>query len=218
MNFIKNYKHLLILPAYGFFYLTMFSFLENRTDVQFSMIHLKIDDYIPFCEYFIVPYFLWFVYIFTTVIFFAVVNKNKAEYYRLIITLGIGMTLFLLISFLFPNGQDLRPETFTRENIFIDMVRYLYATDTSTNIFPSIHVFNSVACCIALSICPALKSHKGILYGSFFLTVLIIAATVFLRQHSIVDVFGALVLNAVCYQFIYKSNLAAQTAKKQFGT
>ena len=38
--------------------------------------------------------------------------------YQLIITLGTGMTLFLIISLVFPNGQDLRP-VLTGDSIFI---------------------------------------------------------------------------------------------------
>lgn len=64
-------------------------------------------------------------------------------------TLGVGMTLFLIISFVYPNGQNLRPEL-TGEGPFIQAVQLLYQTDTPTNIFPSIHVFNAVACCVAL--------------------------------------------------------------------
>lgn len=64
---------------------------------------------IPFCEYFIIPYLMWFLYIALTVGYFAFINKNKQEYYQLIFTLGLGMTLFLVVSYFYPNGQDLRP-------------------------------------------------------------------------------------------------------------
>ena len=36
---------------------------------QFKVIHMGIDDYIPFCEIFVVPYMLWFAYIAVTVLF-----------------------------------------------------------------------------------------------------------------------------------------------------
>lgn len=49
-------------------------------------------------------------------------------------TLGVGMTLFLIISFVYPNGQNLRPEL-TGEGPFIQAVQLLYQTDTPTNIF-----------------------------------------------------------------------------------
>lgn len=55
------------------------------------------------------------------------------------------MTIFLIVSYAYPNAQHLRPVEFPRDNIFTDVVRWLYKTDTPTNILPSIHVFNSLA-------------------------------------------------------------------------
>ena len=98
-----------------------------------------------FCEIFIIPYFLWFFYIAAAVLYFAFFNNSRAEYIRLLLNLGIGMTAFLLVSYIYPNGLTLRPVEFPRDNIFTDMVRLLYRIDTPTNVLPSIHVYNSVA-------------------------------------------------------------------------
>ena len=126
-----------------------FSYIEDL-DVHHYIIHTTIDDQIPFCEYFIVPYLLWFLFVAVTVFYFMFFNKNQwKEYYQLIITLGTGMTLFLIISLVFPNGQDLRP-VLTGDSIFIKAVQMIYHTDTPTNVLPSIHVFNSLACCGAI--------------------------------------------------------------------
>ena len=113
-------------------------------------VYKRQDEQIPFCEYFIVPYLLWFLFVAVTVFYFMFFNKNQwKEYYQLIITLGTGMTLFLIISLVFPNGQDLRP-VLTGDSIFIKAVQMIYHTDTPTNVLPSIHVFNSLACCVAI--------------------------------------------------------------------
>ena len=142
MEFLKKYKHTLIIPIYGIFYMLAFGYVEQRK-VPINIIHMKIDDYIPFCEYFIIPYLLWFAYVAVTVFYFAFINKNKQEYWQFILTLGIGMTLFIVVSLIYPNGQNLRPEL-TGDGIFIQLVQYLYTIDTPTNILPSIHVFNSI--------------------------------------------------------------------------
>lgn len=178
-----------------------FRYVEQR-NVRPNIIHVKLDDYIPFCEYFIIPYLLWFFYIAATVIYFSFINKNKKEYWQLICTLGIGMTLFILISLVYPNGQNLRPHL-TGDSIFIKLVQGLYLVDTPTNIFPSIHVFNSVACCIAVFRHQSFKKHKVFLGNVLVLTILIVLATVFLKQHTIIDVIAAFVLNFVCYQIFY---------------
>ena len=128
-------------------YMICFTWLENRTGVPIHLLEIRADDYIPFCEYFIIPYFMWFGYIAVTVVYFTLFQDNKQDWWRLVLTLGFGMTLFIVVSFVFPNGHTLREYSFPRENIFTKMVRMLYKADTSTNIMPSIHVFNSVACC-----------------------------------------------------------------------
>ena len=202
MNTKKNSKHLWIIPVYGIFYMLSFSFLENHVVDHREIIQSRLDDLIPFSEIFVIPYFLWFLYIAATVIYFALFQKNIKDY--LIATLAIGMTLLLVISLLWPNGHTLRPRSFERDNIFVDMVRYLYTIDTPTNIFPSIHVFNSVACCIAIRSSSALKKHRILQTCVFLLTVSIVMATVFLKQHTIIDVIAALVLNLICFQLIYK--------------
>ena len=105
MEFLKKYKHTLIIPIYGILYMLAFRYVEQR-NVPINIIHMKIDDYIPFCEYFIVPYLLWFAYVAVTVFYFAFFNKNKQEYWQFILTLGIGMTLFIFVSLLYPNGPE----------------------------------------------------------------------------------------------------------------
>lgn len=179
-----------------------FRYVEQR-NVPINIIHMKIDDYIPFCEYFIVPYLLWFAYVAVTVFYFAFFNKNKQEYWQFILTLGIGMTLFIFVSLLYPNGQNLRSEL-TGDSIFIHLVQYLYTIDTPTNILPSIHVFNSIACCIAIFQHKPFQKRKALLTGTAILTTLIVMATVFLKQHTLVDVIAAVALNIVCFQLLYK--------------
>lgn len=203
-------KHVWIVGLYAVFYMVCFGILEKNVTRGYHVIHMVLDDLIPFCEIFIIPYTLWFFYIAAVVVFFAFINKDVKEYYQLIISLGIGMTLFLLVSWLYPNGQNLRPMVFARDNVFIDMVRHLYSIDTPTNIFPSIHVFNSVAAYLAVERCQALQKYKAIRRGTLILTILIVLSTMFLKQHSIFDVICALTLNSVVYLACYQSREQAQ--------
>ena len=59
----EKYGHALPVTIYGIIYMLCFGILENRGNVRYMIIHMNIDDYIPFCEVFIVPYLLWFLYI-----------------------------------------------------------------------------------------------------------------------------------------------------------
>lgn len=190
MEGLQRIKYVLI---YGVLYMSAFSFIENR-NIKHYMIHTKLDEAIPFCEYFVIPYLLWFLFIAITVMYFAFFNESKEEYYRLIGAFGIGMTLFIVISLIFPNGQNLRPRL-SGDGFFIDLVRLVYRKDTPTNIFPSIHVYNSVVCCVAILKNERCRANKGIVIGTLVLTALILASTVLIKQHSIIDLVGALVLN-----------------------
>ena len=97
---LKRYSHIWIL-SYAFIYLPWFSYLEKTVTRDYYVIHTALDDLIPFSEYFIVPYLLWFVYVAGTILFFFF--KNKQTYYRLCIYLFTGMTLSLVICTIFPN-------------------------------------------------------------------------------------------------------------------
>lgn len=203
VQFIKKYKHGLIILAYAIVYLTLFGYLEQKPVHGFHVIDTVFDSHIPFCEYFIVPYLLWFPYQVVTVLYFIFINKNKKEYYQLILNMMMGMTIFLIVSYIYPNVLHLRPSEFPRENVFTDMVRWLYRTDTPTNVLPSIHVFNSLAVHMSLTNCEALRDHKGVRYGSLVLTLLIILSTMFLKQHSVIDVCCGATLALFGYLFFY---------------
>lgn len=183
-------------------YLLGFAFIEHRR-VRPYIIHTRWDDMIPFCEYFIIPYLLWFAFIAVCLIWFGMFQSSQREYQALSRNLAFGCTVFLIISVIFPNGQHLRP-VLAGDNVFQQMVLLLYRTDTCTNVFPSVHVFNSVACCSAVLRNHFLRSRRGVAVSTVVLTVSIILATVFLKQHTVVDVFGALLLNAISDRLFYQ--------------
>jgi membrane-associated phospholipid phosphatase len=210
LRFFRRYKHGFIVLFYAVFYMICFYALEQRSDVEFHIIHTPLDDYIPFCEYFIVPYIFWFVYMFIAILFFIFINPNKREYYQMILSLGTGMTLFLLISYLYPNGLNLRPQNLVHGNLFTDVVILLYSHDSPTNVFPSIHVFNSLAIHTAIARSRMLDQDRWIKWASFVLTVAIIASTLFLKQHSVLDVIGGIVLAIITYLIFYKSRLVSR--------
>lgn len=207
-EYLSNFKNQRLKHSYMFiypvFYMLCFIFLEQNVEPQY-IIHFRPDNYIPFCEYFIVPYLMWFLYVAVTVMVFYLF-LDIGDFYRLTCYLFSGMTIFLLVSLFLPNGLELRPYTFERDNIFTDLVKNLYSTDTATNVFPSIHVFNSICVHVALAKNAVVKKHKVIVYSSFILAVLIILSTMFLKQHSILDVTSGIILSAVLYPVFYVYN------------
>ena len=210
-RFYEKNKHGLLL-LYLLIYFPWFGYLEKTVTTHFHVIHVALDDYIPFCEYFIIPYLSWFAYVAFGVLYFYF--KNKDEYFKLCTTLFTGMTVFLTISTLYPNGHYLRPTYFDHNNICIQLVKWLYATDTPTNLFPSIHVYNSICVNAAIWHSEEFKKHKAIRYGSAVLMVLIILSTMFLKQHSVFDVVTGTVLAVFMYSLVYNTNLSFVLAER----
>lgn len=202
--FFEKNKHGLLL-LYFLIYLPWFGYLEKTVTTHFHVIHVALDDYIPFCEYFIIPYFLWFVYVAWGFVYFYF--KDKEEYFRLCTTLFTGMTIFLIVSTIYPNGHYLRPTEFARDNIFVDLVKWLYATDTATNLFPSIHVYNSIMVNIAVWNSKAFRGkslrQRFVRCGSALLSGSIVLSTVFLKQHSFFDLATGVLMAAFLYMLVY---------------
>lgn len=197
---LHKYKHAWVF-LYAFIYFPWFYYLEKNVTDEFHIIHTAFDEKIPFIEFFVIPYLLWFGFITFALLYFFFTDRN--DFYRMTAFLITGMTVFLIISTIYPNGQILRPAEFTRDNIFIDLVKNLYHGDTPTNIFPSIHAYNSIGVHLAVRNSNRLKGNKFAQYGSFVLSVLIILSTMFLKQHSVIDVIGAIVLAVPTYHLAY---------------
>ena len=156
---VKKYKHAWVF-LYILVYMPWFLLLERHVTTNYHVIQIELDEHIPFIEYFVVPYLLWFVFIAAAFLYFFF--TDVPGFYRMAQFMFTGMTIFLIISTIFPNGQDLRPVVFERDNIFVDLVRMVYRADTCTNVFPSLHVFNSLSVCVAVCESRNLKKHRGV--------------------------------------------------------
>lgn len=205
-NLLKKYGHVWAL-SYAFIYLPWFFFLERTVTGGYTVMHVALDDYIPFSEYFIIPYLLWFVYVAGAVMYFFFTNRQ--DYYKLCIFLFTGMTISLLICTFFPNGTDLRTTVDPQKNLCSYLVAMIHSADTSTNVFPSIHAYNALGTWFAIRNSQALREKKGLRIGSLVLTAAICLSTVVLKQHSVIDVCGAMILAYVIYPFVYGTDYAA---------
>ena len=195
----RHVKLLLFWPLFGI----MFSFVERFYNVgSYYVMHCAFDDAIPFCEWFLIPYLFWFVYLIGTLVytFFFDVPAFKRMMRFIICTYTITMVIYLL----FPTCQNLRPEVFPRNNALTRFIGWFYTFDTNTNVCPSIHVLGSVAAMLGLCDCRRLQNPKLKLLF-ILLCVLICISTVFMKQHSVLDVLAALPLCVIAYPICYKA-------------
>lgn len=200
-KFLNKYKHILPFVIYFPIYMIWFSLLEKNV-TQYHIIHCVLDDYIPFVEYFVIPYYMWFAYVVISIgiAFFT----DKTEYFKTVAFLITGMTVFLIVSTVYPNGLALRPPAYERDNFCTALCQKLYGVDTSTNVLPSIHVYNSVGCMICLFRCQTTRNKIWVRIISAVLTTLIILSTMFIKQHSVWDVVTALLMAVIVYFIVYK--------------
>lgn len=214
-EFFKKYHHAWPL-LYVFIYLPWFAWLEKEVTTEFNLIHVPLDDKIPFCEYFVIPYFLWFLFVPAVVIYLFFYSRK--EFYEACAFLFIGMTAFLILCTVWPNGLNLRQDISYRDNVCADLVRMLYKTDTSTNVFPSLHVFNTLGCLIALYKSKGMKNHRVIKLLATILSISIVLSTMFLKQHSIIDVIGAFGLAIIMYLIVYVPDWSKIFSKRAANT
>lgn len=190
-RFLAEYSHawyLLYWPAFGLAFWILERLWVGRT---YHVIHCALDDKIPFCEAFLIPYLLWFVFLTGMVVY---TFFRDAEAFRgLMKFIILSYTVSLMIYILFPSCQQLRPSAFPRDNVLTRAVAGFYAYDTSTNVCPSLHVIGSWAVASA-----AWRSRKlstpGWRFAFCATAALISVSTVFLKQHSAWDLLMAVVV------------------------
>lgn len=200
INMIKQKKIFYL----GFFivWFLYFQYLEKNVSF-FIPTNLSIDDRIPFLPVFIIPYLIWFVYVGITYLYFY--KKDNDTFIKMAKFISIGMTIFLIICTFFPNGLDnFRIPIEDPSNLFETLTYYMQLHDTSTNVFPSIHVYNSLGITIAICHYQGFKHKKMIRLFCIILCILICLSTLFLKQHSLLDVFASGILAISIYYLIYK--------------
>ena len=199
VQFFKTHRHAwwgLFVPCY----LAVFFTVEHFITDNYWATQLPIDDYIPFCKYFILFYDAWAPLLVLLGVYLIVKDAEGFRRYiwSLIFTYGIS-TLFCI---LVPNGQDLRPAVVEGSDVFAWVVRTTYAADTNTNVFPSVHVVGVLSALFAVYHTPGLRKWYWRV-GTTVLGVVIIAATLLVKQHAVIDVLAGLAVGVLDYVLIY---------------
>lgn len=194
----RYYLYLLFVPIY----LVMFFATEYFVDssVSYWVSYVPFDDVIPFIDWFVVPYVLWYPYLIGIGILLLI--RDKKAYERYVLMIIFGFTICIIFYWIFPNGQNLRPAFFEKDNLFTRLIGMLYASDTNTNVLPSMHVYGSLAGMIAV-IDSDRVNNFWFIAGVCLMGILISASTCFIKQHSIIDAIAAIILCLPLYFAIY---------------
>lgn len=200
-EYVKGHRYVLLI-LYAPIYLISFFILEMLVPetADYWVSYCPLDDMIPFHEFFIIPYYLWYPLLF--IVGFWLLVRDVPGFNLYMYSIIIGFTASIVICLVFPNGQELRPEVFPRDNLLTDLVKLIYAADTNTNVIPSVHAVGAILA--AVSVCKTKTIRKPWVKALVVaLAVLICMATCFVKQHSALDVFASLVLCSVIYPIVY---------------
>ena len=179
----------------------MFNWLMETRAPKYQMVS-GFDNSIPFLKGFVIPYFLWFVYIIAVWVYLGL--KSQRGFRQLCAFMIVGQIASMLIYFLFPNGQNLRPAIMSND-IFSRSILTIYRNHTFPHTAPSIHILYSLAAHFGLMRYRPFSKKKILPILSFLFILTAVLSTLFVKQHAVKDVFFGLLLSAVLYPLIYKN-------------
>lgn len=189
-------RKLVPLAVWFVVYMALFIFLEIRPPEQVFTVHCRLDDWIPHIPAFIFPYLSWFPYI-CVCAFLAMRNLSDEDYVWALRLLQTGMTIFLVGCFVFPTGLNLRERiVYHTETLSGWLMKFVQTVDTPKSVFPSMHVYVTLVLQYSLELQKKVLPMWGVWLGRI-VAASIVLSTMFTKQHSVLDVLGALVMFAV---------------------
>jgi len=193
-----EYRHLLLLLGWvGYFVLYLLT--ENLIPPEACYpVYCALDDFVPFCEWFIIPYVSWYLLIIGSLAYFLLysVDSFKKLQTYIIITQIIAMAVYII----FPNRQDLRP-TVMYANPLTWIVNLIYSVDTNTGVCPSLHVGYSLG--IASTWLREKSVPKWVRAAIAIWCGVICISVAFVKQHSVVDIFAAIPMCLFAEWFVF---------------
>lgn len=178
---------------YIMLYLVVFYLIRFIKPAKYYYPYTPFDFKIPYIRFFVVPYLSWlgwvpFISIYT-------LFHNEHLYKKISHMMMISMTLYTIISLILPTALFLRPTFLNCKDIFCQLTVFLYGLTPETYVFPSLHVFHSLVAFYAILHGKGkLVQNRYFKVFGFIWTILICLSTVFVRQHSIIDMFGGIFL------------------------
>lgn len=188
-----RFSHLKLLAGW-IVYFAMYFITENLIPIErCHPMHCVLDDLIPFNEFFLIFYVGWYFVVFGALLYtmlYNVENFKKLQTF-LIVTQAVAMFCYVF----WPTRQDLRPDTFVRDNVLTQLMAFIYSFDTSSGVCPSLHVGYMLG---ILSV--SWKDREFPAWGKaavLFMTVMVCLAVCFVKQHSALDVLFAMPLGLI---------------------
>ncbi|MFD9625273.1 phosphatase PAP2 family protein [Peribacillus muralis] len=206
-------KNKSILPLHPLWYLlllvvtsSIYSII-NQSSGHAVDVTTIIDGEIPFIKEFVVPYLLWYPYIYGLLIYYCFVDRKN--YFVALGSLVSGKLICFLVYCLWQSTVP-RPEV-VGNDIFAHLMRVVYSHDQPVNCLPSIHVLTTFIMMIIVH--KRKEQHKWEYIGVTAMGTLIIFSTLFTKQHAVLDVLSGILLACGVYaaiQYMFQALSAHQ--------
>ena len=193
-----RFSHLLLLVGW-IVYFALYFLTENLIPAEAChLVHSRLDDIIPFREEFVIVYCFWYLLVFGSLLYYLLYDRER--FVRLQVYIMFTQAAAMIVYILWPSIQDLRPTVFPRENFFTWVLSLIYAFDTPTGVCPSLHVAYSMG--IASTWLGDRYASRGWKVFVTAAAVVISLSTMFVKQHSAVDVIAAVGLGLAAEIFV----------------
>ncbi|MBQ2815154.1 MAG: phosphatase PAP2 family protein [Clostridia bacterium] len=204
---IKECKHGLFFLL--FILIEVLYFLTQLRDIDYNLVHVSLDDMIPFLPIFVIPYVAWYVYVPGGMLYNFFVDKNAFR--KQILTVVSGMAISIIVFCIYPTTIDFRPSA-EGDGFFLWICRLLFSNDKPVNVLPSMHCFEAVIIHLTAFKNEKLRRYIPLRISSAVLSLLICLSTVFIKQHSVVDLVSGVALAYLLYFIVY---ILPETVKKK---
>jgi membrane-associated phospholipid phosphatase len=178
--------------------LNVFYGILNREGAQVRSLMTGLDAVTPFVPAFVVPYLVWYPFMIGMFVFLFM--KSRAVYYRALVQLCIGL-IVCYITYFFYQTTVSRP-LITEDVPFYWLLHFVYSNDQPFNCFPSIHVLTTYV--ILKHTFQYLDVKRYARLGIFAIGWAIIVSTVFVKQHVVLDIAGAIMVVELMFYLAHK--------------
>lgn len=197
----------LSIPLINISYFILNSINQKRHEVY--NVSMSLDNKIPFVPQFIIPYVIWYFYVFFALFYFCI--KDYEKYKKMLMTMLIGLTTCYIIYFFFPTTV-VRASNIGN-SLTEKLVKIIYQADKPFNCFPSIHVLQTI---IVMTYVHSSKQVR--LFSKVFVDVIgisIIISTLFVKQHAMLDAVGGILVAWIAYYLVSSINVNGFFKKKR---
>ena len=200
---MRTHKYVWLALYFPAYILTFFIIEQNTPTSGYWVTDLPIDNYIPFVPGFAVFYIIWYPLFAAAGVPTLIWDGDAFKrwmYYNMIVLTGT-----LLFDVLVPNGQHLRPENVEIDGLGTWIMSIIWAADTPTNVFPSMHVLGCMGDIVCVFDSKIFKPwHRAVITVA---CVLCMASTVLVKQHALIDSIGGVAVAVPVLLIIYRKRI-----------